>query len=113
MGNDSLLVPQLAHTPPERLLAGAPASPAADVFSLGVILWELLAGQPAWDGLKPMALIQAIVRQKAALPPAPNCPPALQALVASCTSPHPAQRPSCAFVLQQLEAMLRDPALAA
>jgi hypothetical protein len=40
----------LAYISPERL-QGLPATPAADVWAVGVILWEALAGQhPFWGG---------------------------------------------------------------
>jgi hypothetical protein len=40
----------LAYISPERL-QGLPATPAADVWGLGVVLWEALAGQhPFWGG---------------------------------------------------------------
>src|SRR5437763_140480 len=40
----------LAYISPERLL-GEPATQAADVWGLGVVLWEALAGEhPFWGG---------------------------------------------------------------
>ena len=40
----------LAYISPERL-QGVPATPAADVWGLGVVLWEALAGEhPFWGG---------------------------------------------------------------
>ena len=40
----------LAYIAPERL-QGLPATPAADVWGLGVVLWEALAGEhPFWGG---------------------------------------------------------------
>ncbi len=37
------------YVAPERI-RGEPASPASDVYSLGILLYELLAGRVPWDG---------------------------------------------------------------
>jgi serine/threonine protein kinase len=37
-----------AYTPPEALASNGPVSYAADVYGLGLILYEMLAGQPAF-----------------------------------------------------------------
>lgn len=37
----------LTHAAPE-LLAGEPMSKAADVYAVGVLLWELMTGQVGW-----------------------------------------------------------------
>src|SRR5690606_22390542 len=49
----------LAFMAPEHLLARA--LPASDVFGLGAILWELLAGRPFRGGLEGQALREAVV----------------------------------------------------
>jgi serine/threonine-protein kinase len=40
------------YTAPERIM-GEPATPMSDVFSLGVVLYEMLCGQGPWDEGKP------------------------------------------------------------
>src|SRR6476661_206843 len=46
-----------AYAAPEQVAGGATASPAADVFSLGCILFEMLAGRPPWIGATPRAVL--------------------------------------------------------
>lgn len=60
-----------AYTAPE-VLAGRPASlgPASDTYSLGMILYEMLAGRPAYDPyLKRDDQVRRVVAQTPAPPP--------------------------------------------
>ena len=52
----------LAYMSPEQLL-GRPVDERADVFSLGAVLYELLAGEPPFQGAVLPALVDAILRQ--------------------------------------------------
>jgi tRNA A-37 threonylcarbamoyl transferase component Bud32 len=71
-----LLTPRYAS--PERL-AGAPATVASDVYSLGVILYELLSGQSPYAGSdsSPAKLIGAMMTRELA-PPSTVAPEALR-----------------------------------
>lgn len=48
-----------AYLAPERA-AGSPASVASDLYSVGVVLYELLCGRVPFAGENPMAMLQAI-----------------------------------------------------
>jgi serine/threonine protein kinase len=58
-----------AYLAPERL-SGYPASPASDVYAVGVLLWECLAGQRPFNGDTPFAVTTAVMTQ----PPPPLAP---------------------------------------
>jgi len=85
---------------PEHLTRGAMPEPASDVFTCGLMLYELLAGaHPYWSD--DQAQYAALVKAYAAKPPAllgslPS--PALNAEVSAalhrCLSPNPAVRPT-------------------
>jgi len=84
----------LAYISPERL-AGAEATPGADVWAVGVMLWEALAGRhPFWRGsmLETARSIEAGARPLGAL--RPDLPKRLLRLVDSTLSTDPARRPT-------------------
>jgi len=84
----------LAYISPERL-AGGEATPAADIWAVGVMLWEALAGRhPFWRGsmLETARAIEAGARPLGEL--RPDLPKRLLRLVDSTLSTNPARRPT-------------------
>jgi serine/threonine protein kinase len=55
------LVGTVAYLAPERA-AGAPATAASDLYSVGVLMFEALAGRPPFQAETPLALVDAIAR---------------------------------------------------
>ena len=83
----------LAYISPERL-AGRDATPAADVWAVGVMLWEALVGRhPFWRGsmLETARAIEAGARPLAEF--RPDLPKRLLRLVDSSLATNPARRP--------------------
>ena len=97
----------LAYIAPERL-QGAPATAASDVWAVGVMLWEALAGvHPFW---KPSLLASARAIENGAPPLAserPDLPKALLAAVDRALSIDPAHRPGAAKLAATLRAATR------
>jgi eukaryotic-like serine/threonine-protein kinase len=88
-----MLVGTAAYLAPERA-GGGPATPASDLYSLGVVAYECLTGQAPFDG-EPLAVALAHVQQ--AIPPLPpSVPAAVAALVADLTAKDPSARPPSA-----------------
>src|SRR5215472_6384862 len=88
---------QLIGTPgylaPERAM-GAQATAASDLYALGVVAYECLAGAPPFQGL---ALAVALAHHERPLPPLPGHVPAeVAALVLELTAKDPAARPHSA-----------------
>src|SRR2546426_5892581 len=87
-----------AYMSPEQASADPSVDHRADIYSLGVVAYELLTGQPPFAGRTPQNLLaahvteapEAITRRRASLPPA------LAALVMRCLEKRPADRPQSA-----------------
>jgi hypothetical protein len=100
-----MIVGTPAYLPPERA-AGAPAAPACDVYSLGVVAYECLTGRPPFTGT-PLAVLRA--HRDLPLPPLPGTVPVgVAALVAELTAKDPAGRPATAGEAAGRAARLRD-----
>jgi hypothetical protein len=92
----------LAYISPERL-QGLQATPAADVWALGVVLWEALAGQhPFWGG----DLTETSKRIERGAPPLetlrPDLPEPVRTAVASALLVNPQRRPAAERLAREL-----------
>ena len=92
----------LAYISPERL-KGAAGAPAADIWGVGVVLWETLAGyHPFWTS----SLVETAKAIDEGAPPLhtvrPDLPKALQAFVDRALSVDPARRPSARELAEAL-----------
>ncbi|GAB4821579.1 hypothetical protein N2152v2_008625 [Parachlorella kessleri] len=96
----------ITHMPPELLIHGT-LSPAVDVYSFGVILWEMWALCHAWQGRTALQVMHAVCIKKQVLEPREDAPPRLQRLMARCLDPEPGRRPSFEAVLADLGDQLR------
>ncbi|MFF3445093.1 protein kinase [Streptosporangium sp. NPDC002721] len=84
-----------AYCAPEQA-EGAPVTPAVDIYALGVVAYECLAGQRPFDGDTPVTIALKHIRE-APPPLPPDVPPAVRALVERSLAKDPARRfPSAA-----------------
>ena len=100
--------------------SGEPATEASDIYSLGTVGYEMLAGKPAFSGNNPLALAMAHVHQTP--PDLPDSiPEGVRSLINRSMSKNPADRPATAAsfaneareLLQQLSPALVDSSLGA
>ncbi|MEA2900745.1 MAG: eukaryotic-like serine/threonine-protein kinase [Actinomycetota bacterium] len=91
------IVGTAAYLAPERL-AGQPATAQADLYAVGVLLYEALSGQKPYAADTPMGLLRAVEAQNP-VPLAearPGLDPALVAIVERAMDPDPSRRYSSA-----------------
>mmetsp|Transcript_31353 Transcript_31353/g.79990 ORF Transcript_31353/g.79990 Transcript_31353/m.79990 type:complete len:891 (-) Transcript_31353:88-2760(-) len=97
----------ITHMPPETLSEGA-ISKAMDVYSFGVLMWQMYTGSRPWSGLTHAQIIMRVCTQKMRLQWEAGAPPAYRKLAEQCMDHNPDNRPSFDAVIQRLEEMKGD-----
>jgi len=79
---------------PEQAAADPQVDHRADIYALGVVGYELLAGRPPFTGMTPQATLSAQVTMSPdpVTQHRPNIPPALSAAIMRCLEKHPSDR---------------------
>lgn len=80
--------------------SGRRATPAADVYAVGVVLYEALAGRPPFIGSRPDQI--ARLHREAHPPRLPTLPNQLWLLIAACLNKDPRGRPTAAELAELL-----------
>lgn len=94
-----------AYLAPEQV-SGAGPHPAADIYSLALVLLECLTGRPEFPGSD----VEAAVARLARAPKVPDwLPPALRQTLVAMLARHPADRPDAARCAELFEEYLAKP----
>ncbi|XP_025706678.1 mitogen-activated protein kinase kinase kinase 21 isoform X1 [Callorhinus ursinus] len=80
-------------------------SKGSDIWSYGVLLWELLTGEVPYRGIDGLAVAYGVAVNKLTLPIPSTCPEPFAKLMKECWQQDPHIRPSFALILEQLTAI--------
>ncbi|MFB9335992.1 serine/threonine-protein kinase, partial [Actinoplanes octamycinicus] len=101
-GTDGQLLGTPAYLAPERI-KGGPVRPATDVYALGLLLYQSLAGRMPWDASTATQMLKAhYYAEPAPLPDVPGLPSPVARLVPRCLAKAPGERPTAAEVAHVL-----------
>ncbi|NIZ93600.1 Stk1 family PASTA domain-containing Ser/Thr kinase [Kineococcus rubinsiae] len=109
-GNGAELMGTAEYLAPERVARGV-ADARSDLYGVGVLLFEMLTGQPPFSGDSPVRLAYRHVYDDAPSPSSlvPGLPPALDAIVLKALAKDPDDRPADAVeMLADLRALHAD-----
>jgi len=93
-----------AWTAPE-VLRNERYTESADVFSFGIVLWELVTREEPHHGVPPFQVVFAVGTQgiRPAIPS--SCPPDVTTLIEECWAESPDYRPNFAEIMKRLESI--------
>ncbi|XP_020216680.1 probable serine/threonine-protein kinase SIS8 [Cajanus cajan] len=82
--------------------------PRCDVYSFGVILWELSTLRQPWGGMNPMQVVGAVGFQHRRLDIPDNMDPAIADIIRKCWQTDPKLRPTFAEILAALKPLQKS-----
>jgi TolB-like protein len=99
----------VGYMSPEQV-RGEPVDGRSDIFSLGVVLWEMLTGKRPFRGDSPIETLHAILKEEPTLDPvSPALPPELEWILRRCLEKRPEHRyHSAADLAHDLRGAVRE-----
>lgn len=96
------------HWMAPEVLSSLPYTLSADVYSYGIVMWEVMTRQTPYKGKNPAQILFAVVNQQerpsqSLIPP--SVPSALRSLMVKCWHQDPSSRPSFDQILTQLDSL--------
>lgn len=88
-----------------------PSSETCDVWSFGVVLWELLTHEVPFKGIEGFQVAWAVVEKEERLTIPSTCPAAFANLMSACWKTDPKERPRFSSILHHLNTMSEDDSL--
>ena len=98
IGTANYIAPEMAMLPPDD-------TPAADLFSLGVMLYEVLTGKLPYPGRSTVEVVRNRRKCKPAVLPAGNWPFGVSELITRLTDPNNTHRPTSRQLVSEITAL--------
>ena len=98
---------------PEQAKGGRVDS-RSDIYSLGIVMYEMMTGRPPYDGESPVAVAIQHINGKPQMPSTlnPNIPGGLEQIIIKAISQEPAKRfPTATAMLADMDEFRKDPAI--
>ncbi|KAK7392561.1 hypothetical protein VNO78_21004 [Psophocarpus tetragonolobus] len=92
-----------------EVLRDEPSNEKSDIYSFGVILWELATLQQPWVNLNPAQVVAAVGFKGKRLEIPRDVNPQVAALIEACWANEPWKRPSFASIMDSLRPLLKPP----
>ncbi|XP_055602513.1 mitogen-activated protein kinase kinase kinase 13 isoform X2 [Uranotaenia lowii] len=86
-----------------EVIRNEPCNEKVDIWSYGVVLWELLTGEVPYKNVDSSQIIFGVGSNSLYLPIPSSCPEGFKLLIKQCWSPKPRNRPSFKIILTHLE----------
>eukprot|EP00123_Amoebidium_parasiticum_P006791 comp17659_c0_seq1/m.17450 comp17659_c0_seq1/g.17450 ORF comp17659_c0_seq1/g.17450 comp17659_c0_seq1/m.17450 type:complete len:868 (-) comp17659_c0_seq1:184-2787(-) len=89
-----------------EVLKGAPATEQSDVYSFGIVLWEILTRRKLYEGIHPMSIGYQVIRKDLRPRPIPEEPSELMEMVSlmkECWDTNPLLRPGFPELMRRVE----------
>eukprot|EP00850_Spirogloea_muscicola_P002891 SM000011S19069 [mRNA] locus=s11:735548:742476:+ [translate_table: standard] len=90
-----------------EVLRNEPSNEKSDIFSFGVILWELATLEKPWGQLNPMQVVGAVGFQQRTLPLPDTVEPGIADIINACFKIEASERPSFTEIMAQLKPLQR------
>ncbi|KAM0841293.1 hypothetical protein ACQ4PT_059130 [Festuca glaucescens] len=96
-----------------EVLRSEPSNEKSDVFSYGVVLWELVTQKVPWDTLNTMQVIGVVGLMDHRLEIPSDTDPEWASMIKSCWDSDPQRRPSFQELLERLQGLQKETAVLA
>ena len=91
-----------------EIIRHEPCSEKVDIWSYGVVLWELLLREIPYRDIDPSAVIWGVGSNSLRLPVPSTCPTDISLFIQQCWSIKPKERPSFPKIVNQFDGIFKD-----